>query len=81
MLRVNIHAGPLSKIYRYNLVAWLDIAYEKLAPIANYKTILFEAGHGATLPVPLENYPRWSAKLGRNWTFIAPEIIARLDQP
>lgn len=77
MLRVNIHAGPLAKATRFNLVAWVDIAYERLAPIANYKTVLFETGHGATLPVPLENYPRWSASL---WDLAARAIALGLNQ-
>lgn len=76
MLRVSIHAGPLKKASRFNLVGWIDIAYEKLAPIANYKTVLFEAGIGATLPVPLEGYPRWSASL---WDLTARAIALGLS--
>jgi hypothetical protein len=77
MLRVNIHAGPLGKASRFNLIAWADIAYEKLAPVASYKTVLFETGHGATLPVPLENYPRWSASL---WDLTARALALGLNQ-
>lgn len=77
MLRVNIHAGPLGKADRFNLIAWVDIAYEKLAPIASYKTVLFETGHGATLPVPLVNYPRWSASL---WDLTARALALGLNQ-
>lgn len=76
MLRVSIHAGPLKQVSRYNLVAWLDIAYEKLEPIANYKTVLFESGIGATMPIPLNSYPRWSASL---WDLIARALALGLS--
>lgn len=75
MLRVSIHAGPLKQISRFNLVAWVDIAYEKLEPIANYKTVLFEAGRGANYPVPLDGYPRWSTSL---WDLIARALALGL---
>jgi hypothetical protein len=77
MLRVNIHAGPLSKATRFNLISWIDIAYERLEPIANYKTVLFETGHGATLPEPLDGYPRWSASL---WDLTARALTLGLNQ-
>jgi hypothetical protein len=77
MLRVNIHAGPLKKANRFNLISWIDIAYERLEPIASYKTVLFETGHGATLPVPLETYPRWSASL---WDLTARALTLGLNQ-
>lgn len=76
MLRVSIHAGPLDKASRFNLVAWLDIAYERLAPVANYKTVLFQSGLGATLPIHLEQYPRWSASL---WDLTARAIALGLS--
>mgnify|MGYP001206401844 FL=1 len=76
MIRVNIHAGPINKANRYNMVAWLDIAYERLEPIAHYKTVLFEAGIGATLPVQLEGYPRWSASL---WDLTARALALGLS--
>jgi hypothetical protein len=76
MIRVNIHAGPINKANRYNMVALLDIAYERLEPIAHYKTVLFEAGIGATLPVQLEGYPRWSASL---WDLTARALALGLS--
>jgi len=50
MLRVSIHAG-LSNGFRFNLVAWADIAYEKLAPIATTRRA-FRSRIGGTLPIP-----------------------------
>jgi hypothetical protein len=76
MLRVSIHAGPMADISRYNLLAWLDIGYEKLAPIADYKVVLFQSGLGATPPYTLENYPRWSASL---WDLTARAIALGLN--
>jgi hypothetical protein len=63
MLRVSIHAGPLAGISPFNRLAWLDIAYERLAPVADYKTLLFTTGKGATPMRVLKDYPRWSASL------------------
>ena len=47
MLRVSIHAGPLAKISRSNRLDWLDIGYQRLAPAADYKIVLFKIGEGA----------------------------------
>lgn len=63
MLRVNVHAGDLTGTSRFNRVAWLDIGYERLAPIADYTTVLYQNGHGASRPAPVIKYPRWSASL------------------
>lgn len=76
MLRVSIHAGPLAEASRYNLLAWLDIGYEKLAPIADYKGVLFQSGLGATPPYALASYPRWSASL---WDLTARAIALGLN--
>ena len=35
------------KASRFNLLAWLDIGYEKPAPEADYATLLFQSGSGA----------------------------------
>lgn len=63
MLHVSVHSGALTAASRFNTLAWLDIGYERLEPIADYKVVLFQSGIGATLPVTLPNYPRWSASL------------------
>lgn len=63
MLRVSIHAGPVAEASRFNVLAWCDIGYEKLEPVAQYKTVLFELHNGGSTPATLANYPRWSASL------------------
>jgi len=63
MLKVSIHAGTLDKATGFNRLAWLDIGYERLAPIADYKIFLFTRGEGAHPLAVLQNYPRWSASL------------------
>ncbi len=75
MLKVSIHAGALATATRFNLLAWLDIGYEKLAPVATYKTILFQNGVGATPPTAIYDYPRWSASL---WDLVARAIALGL---
>ena len=52
MLRVSIHAGPLAKISRSNRLDWLDIGYQRLAPAADYKVVLFKIGEGAAAGQP-----------------------------
>jgi hypothetical protein len=76
VLRVSIHAGPLQGISRFNRLDWVDIGYEKLAPAADYKVVLFKIGEGATAPVNLSNYPRWSASL---WDLTARAIALTLS--
>lgn len=76
MLKVSIHAGPAINADRFNLIAWLDIGYQKLNPIADYKIVLYQAGFGATSPIPLLNYPRWSKSL---WDLIARSISLGLS--
>lgn len=75
MLRVSVHAGPLAATSRYNCLAWVDIGYEKLKAIADYKTVLFQRGVGATMPAPIYGYPRWSATL---WDLTARAIALGL---
>lgn len=75
MLKVSIHAGALDTASRFNCLAWLDIGYEKLAPIADYKTVLCQNGVGATMPTPIYGYPRWSATL---WDLVARALALGL---
>lgn len=77
MLRVSIHAGPAREISRFNRVDWLDVGYEALAPIADYKVILFRGGEGATPPALLAGYPRWSSSL---WDLTARALALTLFQ-
>lgn len=76
MLRVSIHAGPLEGISRFNRTDWVDIGYEQLRAVADYKVVLFSVGEGATPPRPLLGYPRWSASL---WDLTARAIALGLS--
>lgn len=76
MLRVSIHAGPVREISRFNRVDWVDIGYDQLGVLANYKVVLFNVGEGVTPPVRLSSYPRWSASL---WDLTARAIALGLS--
>lgn len=76
MLRVSLHAGPAGKANRFNLVAWVDIGYDRLAPVADYTVVLYQSGIGATMPLPLSKYPRWSSSL---WDLAARSIAIGLN--
>jgi hypothetical protein len=76
MLRVSIHAGPLREISRFNRVDWVDIGYDQLGVLANYKVVLFNVGEGVSSPVRLSSYPRWSASL---WDLTARAIALGLS--
>lgn len=76
MLRVTIHAGRLKTASRFNVTNILDIGYEKLHPVADYKVVLFSAGVGATPPVSLLCYARWSASL---WDLVARALALTLS--
>ena len=75
MLRVTVHVGSLHSVTRYTQRAWIDIGYEKLAPVADYKTVLFQVGFGASMPAPIYRYPRWSASL---WDLTSRSIVLGL---
>ena len=75
MLHISIHAGPLSGQSHFNQVSWLNIGYNRLAPVADYKILGFVKGAGADEPVTLSAYPRWSASL---WDLTARAIALRL---
>jgi hypothetical protein len=76
MLRVSIHAGAAREVSRFNRVDWLDIGYDELAPIADYKVVLFQAGEGARRPIRLAGYPRWSSSL---WDLTARALALSLS--
>ncbi len=58
MLRVALQVGGLYPATRYKQRAWIDIGYEKLALVAEYRTVLFQAGFGASMPAAIYRYPR-----------------------
>jgi hypothetical protein len=73
VLRLSVHAGPLSGISRFNRLDWLEVGYQRLAAEADYKVVLFEVGSGAREQVILPKYPRWSASV---WDLVARGIAA-----
>jgi orotate phosphoribosyltransferase len=77
MLKVSLHAGPLSGISQFNQLGRLDIGYETLAPKATYKAVLFARGEGALPLVRLEGYPRWSGSI---WDLVARAIALSLTK-
>lgn len=77
MLKVSIHAGPLKNISPFNALGWVEIAYERLQPIADYKTMLYEKGVGAQPQTSVYTYPRWSASL---WDLTARALALGLRE-
>lgn len=77
MLKVDIYAGPLKTSSMFARVAWLDIAYERLNFVADYKTVLFVNGVGALDQRVLRNYPRWSGSL---WDLVMRCILISHNQ-
>lgn len=77
MLRLSIHASRLDAATRYNRVGWLDIGYERLAPVADYKVLLAQSGLGGGTPRTLVKYPRWSASL---WDLVSRAIALCLSE-
>lgn len=63
MLRMTIHAGLLAERTDANLLAALDIAYQKRAPLADYVVALTLRQQGELEPACVANYPRWSGSL------------------
>jgi hypothetical protein len=75
MLKVSLHAGPLSGISQFNQLGRLDIGYDTLAPKATYKAVLFARGEGAMPLARLEGYPRWSGSI---WDLVARSVALSL---
>lgn len=76
MIRMTVHSSRLADVCLANRTDWIDIGYEKLGAAATYKVVLFNVGVGATPPVYLRNYPRWSASL---WDLIVRAIVLASD--
>ena len=68
MLKVYLHAGRLTERNEGNVLAVLDIAYAKQAPLSDYAIALTQKGIGERPPEMLHNYPRWSGSL---WDLVA----------
>lgn len=79
MLSLSIHASSLEQADCYNRVARLNIGYEALSPVADYKLVLQERHFKVLPPRMLRGYPRWSASL---WDLSARALAICLpDEP
>jgi len=77
MLKVSLHSSVPTKATAFNVLGRLDIGYEKLAAMADYKALMFTTGIGEQPPVALENYPRWSASV---WDLISRFICLTFNR-
>jgi hypothetical protein len=68
MLKVTLHSSSPKNTSSFNVMGRMDIAYEKLAARATYKTLTCTTGIGEHAPVLLTDYPRWSGNL---WDLVA----------
>ena len=68
MLSVSIHASSPENAGRFNRLARLDIVYQRLSPVADYKVALLERNSDPVAPRTLAQYPRWSSSL---WDLVA----------
>lgn len=84
MLSISIHASSPEKADRFNRLARLDIVYDRLAPVADYKVSLLERNQDVRPPRALPQYPRWSASLwdltARAIALSLPDELPALDQ-
>ena len=84
MLSVSIHASSLMKASPFNRLARLDIVYETLNPVADYKLSLMERNQDPLPSRTLWNYPRWSASLwdltARGLAICLPDVYPRTEQ-
>jgi hypothetical protein len=79
MLSISIHASSPGNADRFNRLARLDIVYEQLSPVADYKVSLIARNQDARPPRSILQYPRWSASL---WDLAARAIAISLpDEP
>lgn len=79
MLSVSIHAATPERAGRFNRLARLDIVYEQLSPVADYKVVLLERNCDVLPPRRLRSYPRWSSSL---WDLVArAAAIALPEEP
>ena len=75
MLSVSIHASSPENAGRFNRLARLDIVYQRLSPVADYKLALLERNINPQPPRTLAQYPRWSSSL---WDLVARAISISL---
>lgn len=70
MLHVTVHIGGLQDRSLHNQLLSLDIAYDKLEPLATYMLAML-ARQGSEMVGHLRDYPRWSGSL---WDLVARAI-------
>ena len=75
MLSISIHASAPENAGRFNRLARLDIVYQRLSPVADYKVALLERNSDPVPPRTLAQYPRWSSSL---WDLVARAISISL---
>lgn len=76
MIKLSIYAGPIESASLHTRLAWLDLAYHKVGPYSDYKTCLFQNGHGCGPTLILKRYPRWSSSI---WDLLARAICINLN--
>ena len=76
MLKITLHYATPATISARNVLGRLDLAYDKLEALADYKALLFTTGMGEHAPIRLEAYPRWSASI---WDLVARVVHTALN--
>ena len=80
MLRVLIHSGHLGTRNPGNLLATLDIAYQRQDAWSDYTVAFSHKGTGSVETDEVKQYPRWA---GSMWDLVAralTRILYRKDQ-
>lgn len=77
MLRAVIHAGLLDERNDRNVLAIIDVGYERLHPLADYIVSITRSDSGELTPGAVKAYPRWAAS---TWDLIARAISSVLHQ-
>lgn len=77
MLKVSLHSSVLAEATAANKMGWLDIAYKRLAGLADYRAVLFMQGQGTVAEATITDYPRWS---GSVFDLVARAIAVALQR-
>src|SRR5687768_10383817 len=75
MLKVFLHNAAPGGTTQFNSLGRLDIAYERLDIVADYKACLTVAGRGDLPLVFVKEYPRWTASI---WDLVTRAICMSL---
>ncbi len=71
MLKVSLHFATPATVSPENILGRLDIGYDRLDAMADYKAVLSITGEGENAPIQIKDYPRWSASV---WDLVARAI-------